>query len=131
MTKPIYWLSKDQVLHIHARVMALHGGGGVGIRDQNLFESSLAHPLNMHSYGENDIFMLAAGYAESLARNHAFIDGNKRIAYAAADYFLYANGYDFQHQSDHATFFENISQGKLSREAIADFYRQHCVARDV
>ena len=68
-------------------------GGAAGLRDENAFESALARPVNKAFYGCEDIFELAAAYLYGLAKNHAFVDGNKRIAFAAADVFLRINGW--------------------------------------
>lgn len=90
MKDPI-WLTTPFVLAIHARLLAEHGGGS-GIRDQGLLEAALAGPHNHRAYRNTDIFDLAAQYAEGITRNHPFIDGNKRTAFAAAGIFLELNG---------------------------------------
>ncbi|VAV86528.1 Death on curing protein, Doc toxin [hydrothermal vent metagenome] len=102
-------------------------GGSSGIRDEGLLESALARPQNSHAYGERDIFLLAAAYAEGLARNHAFVDGNKRAAYITSDLFLYLNGYDLNIKSTSVqiTIFENLAKGEMSREELAEFYRRN------
>ena len=84
------WLSKRLILELHERQLAEHGGAS-GIRDEGLLESALARPLNLFAYGEGDAPALAAAYAFGLARNHPFIDGNKRTAFVACELFLAAN----------------------------------------
>ena len=86
------WLAEALILAIHDEQLAEHGGA-MGLRDPGLLESALARPLNHASYGEPDIPELAAIYAIALARNHPFIDGNKRVAYIALELFLHLNGY--------------------------------------
>ena len=86
------WLTKDEVLHAHVRQLAEHGGSP-GLRDEGLLESALARAENLAAYGDPDVADLAAAYAYGLAKNHAFVDGNKRASFAACTTFLLANGY--------------------------------------
>jgi death-on-curing protein len=88
------WLSHELVLAIHDEQLAVHGGSP-GIRDDGLLQSALARPLNRASYGDPDIVELAALYAIAIARNHPFIDGNKRTAYVALETLLILNGCRF------------------------------------
>lgn len=129
-TDPL-WISKEQVLHIHEKTIALQGGLS-GIRDNGLLESALARPENFYSYGEQDRFELAASYAEGIVRNHPFVDGNKRTAYGVAGLFLYQNGYDLEVKDarEQIKFFENFAAGSVSREDMADFYRNNSRERD-
>jgi death-on-curing protein len=90
MSEPI-WLTRDLVEVIHDQLIAEHGGSH-GLRDHGLLESALARAPNLHGYGTPTLPELAAAYAAGLCRNHPFIDGNKRIALAAADVFLQLNG---------------------------------------
>ena len=92
MTEP-RWLPKDLILKVHNRQLAEHGGGA-GVRDEGLLESALARPQNLFAYGESDVATLAGAYALGIAKNHPFIDGNKRTAFVACELFLAANGYD-------------------------------------
>ena len=119
------WLSKAQVLYIHDVAIKRHGGS-FGLRDEGLLESALARAENYYAYGEVDLFLLAAVYAEGIARNHPFVDGNKRTAYTAAGLFLYVNGYTLLVLSVSAqiTLFENVAEGQVGREELAAFYRQ-------
>ena len=87
------WVEKDVVLAIHDEQLAEHGGMK-GLRDESLLLSALARPQNLAAYGTPDVADLAASYAVGIARNHAFIDGNKRTALVvAAGVFLPLNGY--------------------------------------
>ena len=88
------WLSKKAVIAAHDEQLAEHGGG-TGIRDEGLLESALAKPEQLAHYGDPDIFDLASAYAYGLAKNHPFIDGNKRIAWVACVGFLRLNGVAF------------------------------------
>jgi death on curing protein len=85
------WLSERLVLTMHSKALALHGGAD-GVRDAGLLERALARPLNRAAYGEPDVIELAALYALAVARNHPFIDGNKRTAYLVLAVFLALNG---------------------------------------
>jgi death-on-curing protein len=85
------WLSRELVLAIHDEQLAEHGGSP-GLHDPGLLESALARPLNRASYGEPDVAELAAVYALGIARNHPFIDGNKRTAFVALELFPRLNG---------------------------------------
>ena len=86
------WLSRLLVLAIHEEQLAEHGGAS-GIRDEGLLDSALARPLNLLAYGDPDLAELAAAYGVGLAKNHAFVDGNKRVAFLAVGLFLALNGY--------------------------------------
>ena len=90
MSEPI-WLNESIAEAIHDRQIQQHGGGR-GLRDRALLESALARPLNLWSYGSSDWAELAASLAYGVARNHPFVDGNKRTAWVLARLFLRANG---------------------------------------
>src|SRR3989304_7695701 len=89
----IVWLEKALVLAIHDRQIAEHGGSA-GVRDEGLLEPALARPQQLHAYGDPapDLARLAASLASGLARNHPFVDGNKRTAAVACETFLELNG---------------------------------------
>lgn len=86
------WLSRELILAIHDEQLAEHGGS-IGLRDPGLLDSALARPLNRAAYEQADVPELAAVYALAIARNHPFIDGNKRVAFVAMEVFLRLNGY--------------------------------------
>jgi death on curing protein len=88
------WLSRALVLAVHDEQLAEHGGAA-GVRDVGLLDSALARPLNRAGYGEPDVAELGAVYAIAIARNHPFVDGNKRTAYVALETFLALNGCGF------------------------------------
>lgn len=88
------WLSLTEVLAVHEKLLALHGGA-VGVRDQGLLESAMARPQNLWVYEHADISTLAAAYADGIVSNHPFVDGNKRTGFVAAALFLESNGVEF------------------------------------
>lgn len=94
MNLPI-WVEAAVVIAIHRRQLAEHGGSD-GIRDQGLLESALFRPKNQLAYGNPSIFDLAAAYGYGIAKNHPFVDGNKRTSYVVMRTFLKLNGYDLQ-----------------------------------
>ena len=88
------WLSRQLILAVHDEQLAEHGGA-MGVRDDGLLDSALARPLNRAGYGGPDLAELAGLYAIAIARNHPFVDGNKRTAYVALKTFIYLNGCGF------------------------------------
>jgi death on curing protein len=101
MNEPI-WLDVEILIDLHAEQLALFGGPD-GIRDQGMLESALGRPINKYSYGEIDLAALAAAYAFGIARNHPFVDGNKRAAFGALIVFLGLNDIDFMVPPENAT----------------------------
>jgi death-on-curing protein len=90
VNRPWVWLDPKVLLAVHEEQLAEHGGA-VGTRDLGLFESALARPRNLALYGQPDIADLTAAYGCAIARNHPFIDGNKRTAFVAVELFLLLN----------------------------------------
>jgi death on curing protein len=90
MKTPI-WLLKPAILAMHAECIATHGGSD-GLRDEGLLDSALARPVHLHHYEKANLWRLAAAYAVGIAKNHPFVDGNKRTAFLAAAVFLERNG---------------------------------------
>jgi death-on-curing protein len=91
MSEPL-WISEDIAKAIHAAQIAQHGGSPE-IRERNLLSASLARPRHLFTYEQPSLFELAAAYGYGLAKNHPFIDGNKRTAFAVMATFLLVNGY--------------------------------------
>jgi death-on-curing protein len=87
------WLNRAVLIAAHDEQLAEHGGAA-GFREEGLFDSALARPLNLAAYGDPDACALAASYAVALAKNHPFIDGNKRTAFVALELFLMLNGHE-------------------------------------
>jgi len=117
MSDPI-WLTVEIVLDIHAELLANFGGVD-GLRDRGLLESALDRPRNKVVYGRADLATLAAAYAFGLSRNHPFIDGNKRIAFAALIVFLGLNGVEFVvPEPDAAAMMMALAAGEASEELL-------------
>ena len=93
MSEAPIWIDKRALLLLHRESLAQFGGAG-GLRDEGLLDSALTRPVNKHAYeGCSDLAVLAAAYGFGLARNHAFVDGNKRVAFLAVGVFLAINGH--------------------------------------
>jgi death-on-curing protein len=119
------WLDTTIVLDIHAEQLALFGGGD-GVRDLGLLESALARPINKHAYGESDLAALAAAYAFGLAKNHPFVDGNKRAAFASIIVFLGLNGIDFDVAPEEATaMILSLAAGEVSEAGLTRWIRDN------
>lgn len=101
MTEP-EWVLRETVLTLHEQSLAQFGGSA-GIRDEGLLDSALGRPQNLFAHGKPTLFDLAASYAFGLAKNHPFIDGNKRIAFVTAALFLELNGRRFHAEEADAT----------------------------
>jgi death-on-curing protein len=119
------WVDAGVALAIHDEQLAEHGGAS-GVRDAGAFESAMARSVNLAAYGDPDAAALAAAYAFGLARNHAFVDGNKRTAYVVAEMFLALNGIKLL-SSDAAGIltFVALAAGDLSEEALVDWFRSN------
>jgi death on curing protein len=123
MTEP-RWLPKDLILAVHDRQLAEHGGAG-GVRDEGLLESALARPQNLFAYGEGDVAALAGAYAFGIARNHPFVDGNKRTAFVACELFLAANGYDLTASDEEClAMMLGLAAGELSEVEFVAWLRE-------
>lgn len=121
----IVWLGKATVLAIHDRQVAEHGGSA-GVRDEGLLESALARPQQLHAYGNPapDLADLAAALAYGLARNHPFVDGNKRTAAVCCETFIELNGAKLE--ADDPELYPQylaVAEGKLSESAFAAWLR--------
>lgn len=126
MMPEIVWLLEETLTAIHHRQIAEHGGSE-GLRDEGLLLSALARPQNLLAYDKPapDLASLAAAYAYGIARNHPFVDGNKRTALVAARTFLILNGVDLEAtQDDKALTFLNLAEGTIAEEELADWIRK-------
>ena len=119
------WLETREIIDMHAEQLARFGGPD-GIRDRGMLESAIARPINRWHYGETDLAVLAAAYAFEPAKNHPFIDGNKRIAFHAMMTFLRINGVRFAPDSAHATvIILDLAAGEVSEESLARWIRDN------
>ena len=119
------WLDVRSVIDMHAEQIARFGGPD-GIRDSGLLESALARPQNKWQYGENDMAVLAAAYAFGLARNHPFVDGNKRIAFHAMMTFLRLNKVMFRPaQAQASAIILAIAAGEVGEEGLTRWIRDN------
>lgn len=119
-----HWLDAADAIAIHDRQLAEHGGGN-GVRDAGLLESALARPVNRWSYGEDDPAALAAAYAFGVARNHPFVDGNKRTAWVLARLFLALNGHELHFTPEDAiSIMLDLAAGVVPEDALASWFRE-------
>lgn len=117
------WINQQALVTLHDMSLAEHGGAA-GVRDQGLLESALARPENLAAYGEPDYAALAASYGVGLAKNHAFVDGNKRAAFLAIGLFLRKNGYRLNASQAAATLTVlAVAAGEMDEATFADWIR--------
>jgi len=129
MTEP-KWLSPEDVEDLQAIAIEKDGGLAGGLTRPDLLESALTRPQNEFAYtGQDNVFLLAAIYAEGIAKNHAFADANKRTAFLAAAQFLLDNGVQLQRAkgTEHADMMVSFTEGKVSREDAAAHFEAHSV----
>jgi death-on-curing protein len=127
MDEPI-WVDKPETLVAHSRQLAEHGGSD-GIRDQTLLESALAKPRNVFAYDPSATLpRLAASYAYGIAKNHPFIDGNKRTALVISEGFLRFNGLKIvaSPEEKYLTFL-HLADGSLSEEELTAWFTRYAV----
>lgn len=117
------WLNKRALLLLHGESLAEHGGAA-GMRDEGLLDSALARAPNRAAYGEPDVAELAATYAHGIARNHPFVDGNKRAAFLAVGVFLALNGRRLTASQVEATVAVlSLAAGELDEAGFAEWLR--------
>lgn len=119
------WVTKQVALAAHAEQIAEHGGGE-GVRDVNLLESAMMRPQDLVGYGIPDAAELAAAYAFGIARNHPFVDGNKRTAVVVSETFLAVNGYGLNvTDAELVVVFLALAAGELPEDELASWFREH------
>ena len=127
MNQPDYWqwVDREVLLILHDESLAEHGGG-VGIRDEGLLDLALVRPLDTVAYGAPDAADLAASYGFGLAKNHLFVDGNKRAAFLAVGLFLYLNGHRLTaSQADATRAVLALAAGEISEAQFAQWIRDN------
>ena len=122
------WIATEVALAAHAEQLAEHGGGE-GVRDRGLLDSAMARPRNLAEYGDPDAAALAAAYAYGIARNHPFVDGNKRTAAVVGETFLVLNGFGLDAtDAELVVAILALAAGELSEDELADWFRAHVTA---
>jgi death-on-curing protein len=120
------WLDPAVLRAVHDEQILEHGGPG-GTRDPGLLESAMARPRQLATYGSPDVAALAAAYAHGIARNHPFVDGNKRTAFVAVELFLDLNGHELAaSDADCVMAMLQLAADEWDEERFADWVRQHC-----
>ena len=123
------WISEELVIAVHARQITEHGGGA-SIRDKSLLRSALARPQQLYAYGDPspDIAALAASLAYGIAKNHPFVDGNKRTAAVLCELFIMVNGMSLEaSDQEMLSVFLALAGGSLNEEELANWIRSHLI----
>ncbi|MBX3588730.1 MAG: type II toxin-antitoxin system death-on-curing family toxin [Ramlibacter sp.] len=124
------WLNTAVLRAVHEEQLAEHGGAP-GVRDAGLFESALARPLQLANYAEPDAAALAAAYGCGLARNHPFIDGNKRTAFVAVELFLALNGFELLADDASCVLtMLRMAAGEMAEDAFAAWLHTHIARQE-
>ena len=124
---PWVWLDPSVIHAVHDEQLGEHGGAA-GLRDVSLLESALARPMQLAAYGEPDAASLAAAYGFGLAKNHPFVDGNKRTAFVVVELFLMLNGWELAaSDADCVIAMLHLAAGDRSEEQFADWLRVNSV----
>ena len=122
MSEP-FWLSPELVIAFHDEQLR-EFGGPTGLRDRSMLESALGRPQNKWAYGESDLAALAAAYAFGIARNHPFVDGNKRASLLAIITFLGLNGVDFiADQGAAVVLIQSLAAGEIDEDGLTRWIR--------
>ncbi len=125
------WIERETVLAIHDMQIQEHGGA-TGVRDLGLIESALARPQHLLRYASPDVIDLAAEYGFGIAKNHGFVDGNKRTAYVVTRLFLKLHGVDFiATPVERVLTFEKLGKGDFTIEAFTRWMKNNCRKSDM
>ena len=123
--QPWVWIDPVVIRAIHGEQLAEHGGG-MGTRDEGFLESALARPMQLAAYDTPDVADLAAAYGHGLAKNHPFIDGNKRTAFVAVELFLALNGSVLTaNDADCVMTMLAVAASDIDEASFADWIRRH------
>ncbi|WGD51719.1 type II toxin-antitoxin system death-on-curing family toxin [Bradyrhizobium sp. CB1650] len=124
MSEP-FWLTRRMIIAIHDEQLAIHGGAS-GLRDEGMLDSALDRPKNKWSYESAELAELAAAYAFGIARNHPFVDGNKRTSLLALYTFLGVNGIDFVvPEAEAAAIILSLAAGEVSEQSLTRWIRDN------
>lgn len=123
------WLDRAVLIAAHDEQLAEHGGAA-GFRDEGLFDSALARPLKLAAYESPDACALAASYAVGLAKNHPFVDGNKRTAFIAMELFLWLNGLELVIGDAECVIVTlSVASSEWDESTLAAWLREHTAPR--
>jgi death-on-curing protein len=123
------WIDRRTLILLHDESLAEHGGAS-GLRDETMLQSSLARPLHLVSYGSPDVADLAAAYGVGLAKNHPFVDGNKRVAFLSVGLFLALNGHRLVAMQAEATLVMfDVAASVMNESSFASWIRAHMAPR--
>ena len=123
------WIDARAIVAIHDEQLAEHGGAA-GTRDEGLLASALSRPINLAAYEKPDVAALAASYAVELAKNHPFVDGNKRTAFVALELFLALNGFELNaNDVDCVLTMLAVASGEMDEPMLADWIRHNIKKR--
>ncbi|MDI1228585.1 MAG: type II toxin-antitoxin system death-on-curing family toxin [bacterium] len=130
MTAEPRWISKKALLMLHEESLSMFGGAS-GLRDEGLLDSALARPLNTHAYNpDSTLADLAASYGFGLAKNHAFVDGNKRAAFLSIGMFLAINGHKLvADQVDAIQTVLAVAAGQLDERGLSVWIQKNSLAK--
>jgi death-on-curing protein len=126
----VEWIAYETLLIFHDAQISEHGGAP-GLREEGGLRSALARPENLAAYGDPDLFELAAAYAGGIARNHPFVDGNKRTAFVVSVAFLDLNGQELKaSEAEAAVVFLRLAAGEFSEAELAEWFRRNASPPD-
>ena len=131
MDEPV-WISLELATALHHRQLAEHGGAA-GVRDTGLLDSALNRPRHLYAYSDPkpSLPALAAAYGFGIARNHAFIDGNKRTAAVVCELFLELNGWSLiADDTEMYPIFLALGAGEIDEEGLAEWLGQNAKKKD-
>jgi death on curing protein len=126
MSEPA-WIEIKLAIAAHDEALT-ETGGCTGLRDEGGLASALDRPRNKYAYGERELAVLAAAYAFGIAKNHAFVDGNKRTAYVVMELFLAKNGVAFNpDEAEAVLLIEALAAGDVDESALAEWIKKFCI----
>lgn len=128
MSKQPEWLTIEDVRLFQRELIATFGGAD-GVRDEGLLASAVARPRHVYDYESQDLAVLAGAYAHGLAKNHPFVDGNKRVSFVVARVFLGMNGIAFDPpEAEAVVMVEGLASGAVTQPGFTDWMRKHCAS---